>query len=76
MLFVTFNGLAKNYRACGYRAGWMVVSGELRHARDYIEGLDMLASMRLCSNVPGQYAIQTALGGHQSIDELVARTAA
>jgi len=71
VLFVTFNGLSKNYRACGYRAGWMVVSGELRHARDYIEGLDMLASMRLCSNVPGQYAIQTALGGHQSIFELV-----
>jgi alanine-synthesizing transaminase len=72
VLFVTFNGLSKNYRACGYRAGWMVVSGELRHARDYIEGLDMLASMRLCSNVPGQYAIQTALGGHQSILDLVA----
>ena len=72
LLFVTFNGLSKNYRACGYRAGWMVVSGELRHARDYIEGLDMLASMRLCSNVPGQYAIQTALGGHQSILDLVA----
>ncbi len=72
VLFVTFNGLSKNYRACGYRAGWMVVSGEKRHARDYIEGLDMLASMRLCSNVPGQYAIQTALGGHQSILDLVA----
>lgn len=72
LLFVTFNGLSKNYRACGYRAGWMVVSGEKRHARDYIEGLDMLASMRLCSNVPGQYAIQTALGGHQSILDLVA----
>ncbi len=72
VLFVTFNGLSKNYRACGYRAGWMVVSGEKRHARDYIEGLDMLASMRLCSNVPGQYAIQTALGGYQSIAELVA----
>ncbi len=72
VLFVTFNGLSKNYRACGYRAGWMVVSGEKRHARDYIEGLEMLASMRLCSNVPGQYAIQTALGGHQSILDLVA----
>ena len=71
VLFVTFNGLSKNYRACGYRAGWMVVSGEKRHAQDYIEGLDMLASMRLCSNVPGQYAIQTALGGHQSILDLV-----
>ena len=72
VLFVTFNGLSKNYRACGYRAGWMVVSGEMRHARDYIEGLDMLASMRLCSNVPGQWGIQTALGGYQSILELVA----
>jgi alanine-synthesizing transaminase len=72
VLFVTFNGLSKNYRACGYRAGWAVVSGEKRHARDYIEGLEMLASMRLCSNVPAQYAIQTALGGYQSIDDLVA----
>jgi len=72
VLFVTFNGLSKNYRACGYRAGWMIVSGETRHARDYLEGLDILASMRLCSNVPGQYAIQTALGGRQSIDDLVA----
>lgn len=72
VLFVTFNGLSKNYRACGYRAGWMVVSGEKRHALDYIEGLTMLASMRLCSNVPGQWAIQTALGGYQSIEELIA----
>ncbi len=72
VLFVTFNGLSKNYRACGYRAGWMVVSGEKRHALDYIEGLDMLASMRLCSNTPGQLAIQTALGGYQSINDLVA----
>ena len=72
VLTVTFNGLSKNYRSCGYRAGWMVVSGDLRDARDYIEGLDMLASMRLCSNVPGQHAIQTALGGYQSIDDLVA----
>ncbi len=72
VLFVTFNGLSKNYRSCGYRSGWMVVSGEKRHARDYIEGLNMLASMRLCSNTPGQLAIQTALGGYQSIDELVA----
>ena len=72
VLFVTFNGLSKNYRACGFRAGWMVVSGEKRHAQDYIEGLTMLASMRLCSNVPGQYAIQTALGGYQSIKDLVA----
>lgn len=72
VLCVTMNGLSKNYRACGYRAGWMVVSGEKKHARDYIEGLNMLASMRLCANVPAQYAIQTALGGYQSIDELVA----
>lgn len=72
VLFVTFNGLSKNYRAAGYRAGWLVVSGDKRHARDYIEGLNMLASMRLCSNVPSQHAIQTALGGYQSIDDLVA----
>ena len=68
---IILNGLSKNYRACGYRAGWLVVCGDKRHARDYIEGLDMLASMRLCANVPGQYAIQTALGGYQSIDDLV-----
>ena len=72
VLFVTFNGLSKNYRACGYRAGWMIMSGEKKHAKDYIEGLNMLASMRLCANVPGQLAIQTALGGYQSIDDLVA----
>ncbi len=71
VLFVTFNGLSKNYRAAGYRAGWLVVSGDKRHAGDYIEGLTMLASMRLCSNVPAQHAIQTALGGYQSIDDLV-----
>ena len=70
VLFVTLNGLSKNYRACGYRAGWMVVSGEKKHAQDYINGLTILASMRLCSNVPGQYAIQTALGGYQSINDL------
>jgi len=74
VLFVTFNGLSKNYRAAGYRAGWLIVSGEKRHARDYTEGLTMLASMRLCSNAPAQYAIQTALGGYQSIDDLVAPT--
>lgn len=72
VLFVTFNGLSKNYRACGYRAGWMIVSGDKSHAEEYIEGLNMLASMRLCSNVPGQLAIQTSLGGYQSIDDLVA----
>jgi len=74
VLFVTFNGLSKNYRSCGYRAGWMVVSGDKRHAKDYIEGLNMLASMRLCANTPGQLAIQTALGGYQSIKDLVAPT--
>ena len=72
VLFVTFNGLSKNYRAPGFRAGWMVVSGEMRHAQDYIEGLNMLASMRLCANVPAQFGIQTALGGYQSIKDLVA----
>ncbi|MGD9589075.1 MAG: pyridoxal phosphate-dependent aminotransferase [Pyrinomonadaceae bacterium] len=72
LLFLTFNGLSKNYRSCGYRAGWMIVSGDKRNAGDYIEGLNMLASMRLCSNTPGQLAIQTALGGYQSINELVA----
>jgi len=71
VLFITFNGLSKNYRSCGYRAGWMVVSGEKKHAKSYIEGLNMLASMRLCANAPGQYAIQTALGGYQSINDLV-----
>ena len=71
VLFLTFNGLSKNYRSCGYRAGWMVVSGNKKRARDYIEGLNMLASMRLCANTPGQLAIQTALGGYQSIKDLV-----
>ena len=70
--FITFNGLSKNYRSCGYRAGWMIVSGDKRRISDYIEGLNMLASMRLCANTPGQLAIQTALGGYQSIDDLVA----
>ena len=72
VLTLTFNGLSKNYRSCGYRAGWMVVSGDKRHALDYITGLNMLASMRLCANTPGQLAIQTALGGYQSIKDLVA----
>jgi alanine-synthesizing transaminase len=71
VLTISFNGLSKNYRSCGYRSGWMVVSGEKRPALDYIEGLDMLASMRLCANVPGQYAIQTALGGYQSVNDLI-----
>jgi alanine-synthesizing transaminase len=72
VLFVTLNGLSKNYRACGYRSGWMVVSGAKNSAQDYLDGLNILASMRLCSNVPGQFAIQTALGGYQSINDLVA----
>ena len=72
VLTLTFNSLSKSYRSCGYRAGWMVVSGDKRPAKDYIEGLNMLSNMRLCSNVPGQYVIQTALGGYQSIQDLVA----
>ena len=71
VLTLTFNSLSKAYRSCGYRAGWMVVSGDKKVAKDYIEGLNMLSNMRLCANVPGQWAVQTALGGHQSIDELV-----
>jgi alanine-synthesizing transaminase len=71
VLCITFNGLSKNYRSCGYRSGWMVVSGPKKRAKDYIEGLNMLSSMRLCANAPGQYAIQTALGGYQSINDLV-----
>ena len=71
VLFITFGGLSKNYRAAGFRAGWLIVSGEKRHAQDYIEGLNLLASMRLCANVPAQFGIQTALGGYQSIDDLV-----
>jgi len=71
VLTLTFNSLSKAYRSCGYRAGWMVVSGDKSRARDYIEGLNMLANLKLGSNVPGQYAIQTALGGYQSIHDLV-----
>jgi alanine-synthesizing transaminase len=71
VLTLTFNSLSKSYRSCGYRAGWMVVSGDKKAASDYIEGLTMLSNMRLCANVPGQWAIQTALGGYQSINELV-----
>ena len=68
---VTLGGLSKNYRVAGFRAGWLVVSGNKRIAKDYIEGLNMLASMRMCANVPCQSAIQTALGGYQSINDLV-----
>ncbi len=71
VLTLTFNSLSKAYRSCGYRAGWMILSGPKDHARDFIEGLNMLANLKLGSNVPGQYAIQTALGGYQSIQDLV-----
>ena len=71
VLTLTFNSLSKAYRSCGYRAGWMVISGPKHDARDYIEGLNMLANLKLGSNVPGQWAIQTALGGYQSINDLV-----
>ena len=71
LLFLTFNGLSKSYRAAGYRSGWLVISGAKHIATDFIEGLEMLSSMRLCANVPAQFAIQTALGGYQSINDLV-----
>lgn len=71
LLCITFNGLSKSYRVAGFRSGWMLVSGDKDKAKDYIDGLDMLASMRLCANVQAQYAIQTALGGYQSINELI-----
>ncbi|SET22256.1 alanine-synthesizing transaminase [Nitrosospira multiformis] len=74
VLFVTLNGLSKNYRAAGFRSGWAVVSGTKHYASDYIAGLTMLASMRLCANVPSQFGIQTALGGYQSIKDLVLPT--
>lgn len=71
VLVITMGGLSKNYRIAGFRAGWMVISGPKIHAEDYLEGLVMLSSMRLCSNVPCQHAIQTALGGYQSINALI-----
>lgn len=71
VLCVTFNGLSKSYRIAGFRSGWMMISGDKSRAKDYIEGLDMLASMRLCANVQAQYAIQTALGGYQTINDLI-----
>ena len=71
VLTLTFNSLSKAYRSCGYRAGWMVVSGPKHEAKDFVEGLNMLANLKLGSNVPGQWAIQTALGGYQSINDLV-----
>lgn len=72
LLVGTFNGLSKTYRVAGFRTGWLVISGAKHRAADYIEGLDILASMRLCANVPAQHAIQTALGGYQSVKELIA----
>jgi alanine-synthesizing transaminase len=71
LVCLTYNGLSKAYRVAGFRSGWMVVSGAKQHARSYIEGLDILANMRLCANVPAQHAIQTALGGYQSINDLI-----
>ncbi|MFV0575704.1 MAG: pyridoxal phosphate-dependent aminotransferase [Vibrio sp.] len=71
VLMATFNGLSKAYRVCGFRGGWMFLTGPKHMAKGYIDGLDMLASMRLCANVPMQHAIQTALGGYQSINELI-----
>jgi alanine-synthesizing transaminase len=68
---VTFNGLSKAYRLAGFRSGWMMMTGPRKHAASYIEGVNMLTNMRLCANHPAQYAIQTALGGRQSIKELV-----
>lgn len=73
-LCVTMSGLSKVYRACGYRVGWAVFSGDLEHARDYLSAVELLSSLRLCANVPGQWAVQTALGGYQSIKDLVRPT--
>ena len=72
LLVLTFSGLSKSYRAAGFRTGWMIVSGTKENAADYIEGLNILASLRLCANVPSQHAVQTALGGYQSIFDLTA----
>ncbi|MBG6085497.1 pyridoxal phosphate-dependent aminotransferase [Zhihengliuella flava] len=71
VLTLTFSGLSKAYRVCGFRAGWMAISGPKHHAQDFIEGINLLTNMRLCANVPGQNAIQTALGGYQSINDLI-----
>ena len=70
-LVVTFNGLSKSYRLAGFRAGWMIFTGAKHLAKDFLNGIQMLSNMRLCSNVPGQLAVQTALGGYQSIKDLV-----
>ncbi len=71
LVFVTFNGLSKSYRIAGFRAGWLIISGAKQRAKGYIQGLEMLSNMRLCSNVPAQHAVQTALGGYQSIKDLI-----
>lgn len=71
VLIITFDGLSKSYRVCGFRVGWMMISGAKKQAKGYISGLDILATMRLCANVPMQHAIQTSLGGYQSINELI-----
>ncbi|MCH8173753.1 MAG: pyridoxal phosphate-dependent aminotransferase [Proteobacteria bacterium] len=71
LFIVSFNGLSKSYRLAGFRSGWMILSGNKASAEDYIEGLEILTNMRLCANVPAQFAVQTALGGHQSINELI-----
>jgi alanine-synthesizing transaminase len=71
VLVVTLNGLSKSHRIAGFRVGWMIMTGNKNMAKDYIEGINMLASMRLCANVPAQHAIQTSLGGYQSINDLV-----
>ncbi|BFM19934.1 pyridoxal phosphate-dependent aminotransferase [Gilvimarinus japonicus] len=70
-LCISFNGLSKSYRLAGFRSGWMIVSGAKHKAKNYLEGIEMLASMRLCANVPAMFAVQTALGGYQSINELI-----
>jgi alanine-synthesizing transaminase len=71
-LCATFGGLSKIYRACGYRVGWVAFSGDREHAAEYLHAVELLSSLRLCANVPGQWAVQTALGGHQSILEMTA----
>lgn len=74
LLCLSFNGLSKSYRLAGFRSGWMILTGKKEDSKDFVEGLDILASMRLCANVPAQFAIQTALGGYQSINDLVLPT--
>ena len=71
VFIVSFNGLSKSYRLAGFRSGWMILSGPKEHASSYIEGLEILTNMRLCANVPAQFAVQTALGGYQSINDLI-----